>query len=110
MIRAAAERNWATARGAIEGLFSANVVVLLNLIFLAHQTLLSLDAMIRALVRRLVTGQRLLEWETAAEAELGTRRTPLERYLNWRRHWRCWHSEFCSGSLVPARFPRPCPS
>jgi hypothetical protein len=83
LVRAAAERNWSTARGAIEGLFSANVGVLLNLIFLAHQMLLSLDAMIRALVRRLVTGQRLLEWETAAEAELGTRRTPLDVYLDW---------------------------
>jgi hypothetical protein len=83
LVRAVAERNWSRARGAIEGLFAANVGVLLNLIFLAHQMLLSLDAMIRALVRRLVTGQRLLEWETAAEAELGTRRTPLDVYLNW---------------------------
>lgn len=83
LVRAAAERNLSTARGAIEGLFSANVGVLLNLIFLAHQMLLSLDAMIRALVRRLVTGQRLLEWETAAEAELGHRRTPLDVYLDW---------------------------
>ncbi len=83
LVRAVAERNRATARGAIEGLFSANVGVMLNLIFLAHQMLLSLDAMIRALVRRLVTGQRLLEWETAAEAELGNRRTPLDVYLNW---------------------------
>jgi cyclic beta-1,2-glucan synthetase len=84
LVRAVIERNGATARDAIEGLFSANFGVLLNLIFLAHQMLLSLDAMIRALVRRLVTGQRLLEWETAAEAELGARRrTPLDVYLNW---------------------------
>ena len=84
LVRAAAERSWAAARGAIEGLFSANVGVLLTVIFLAHQMLLSLDAMIRALVRRLVTGQRLLEWETAAQAELGAgRRTPLDVYLDW---------------------------
>ncbi len=83
LVRAAVERNAATARGAIEGLFSANVAVLLTLVFLAHQMLLSLDAMIRTLVRRLVTGQRLLEWETAAEAELGVRRTPIDIYLNW---------------------------
>jgi hypothetical protein len=83
LVRAAIERNWGTARGAIEGLFSANIGVLLTLVFLAHQMLLSLDAMIRALVRRLVTGQRLLEWETAAEAELGTRRTPIDVYLDW---------------------------
>jgi cyclic beta-1,2-glucan synthetase len=90
LVRAALERNWATASGAIEGLFSANFGVLLNLIFLAHQMLLSLDAMIRALVRRLVTGQRLLEWETAAQAELGLRRrTPLDVYLDWQPALAC---------------------
>jgi len=58
--------------------------VLLILVFLAHQMLLSLDAMVRALVRQFVTGQRLLEWETAAQAELGgQRRTPLDVYLDW---------------------------
>ena len=30
---------------------------------------------------RFITGQRLLEWETAAEAESGSRRTPVDRYL-----------------------------
>ena len=83
LIRAVLAGDWATARGAIEGLFSANVGVLLILVFLAHQMLLSLDAMVRALVRQFVTGQRLLEWETAAQAELGTqRRTPLDVYLD----------------------------
>ncbi len=54
----------------------------LNLVFLPHQMLLSIDAIVRALVRRFVTGQRLLEWETAAEAESATRRTtPVDRYL-----------------------------
>ena len=50
---------------------------------LAHQTLLSLDAVVRALVRRLVTRERLLEWETAAEAEIGKRQTPVDRYIDW---------------------------
>jgi len=54
----------------------------LNLVFLPHQMLLSIDAIVRSLVRRFVTGQRLLEWETAAEAESATRRTtPVDRYL-----------------------------
>src|SRR5436190_2134518 len=36
------------------------------------------------LSRRLVTQQRLLEWETAAEAEAGRgKRTPVDIYLNW---------------------------
>jgi cyclic beta-1,2-glucan synthetase len=37
----------------------------------------------RALVRRLLTRERLLEWETAEEAELGERRTTVDRYLDW---------------------------
>jgi cyclic beta-1,2-glucan synthetase len=84
LVRASAERSSATARGALDGLFAANVSVLLALTFLAHQMLLSIDAMIRTLVRRIVTGRRLLQWETAAEAELGTQaRTPLDIYLDW---------------------------
>jgi hypothetical protein len=43
----------------------------------------SLDAVGRTLVRRLVTRERLLEWETAAEAELGERRTAIDRYIDW---------------------------
>jgi cyclic beta-1,2-glucan synthetase len=46
--------------------------------------LVSLDAVVRTLIRRLVTRQRLLEWETAAEAEAGgSKRTPVDTYLNW---------------------------
>ena len=53
----------------------------LNLIFLPHQALLAFDAIIRSLVRRFVTGQRLLEWETAAQSESEScRRTPVDRY------------------------------
>jgi cyclic beta-1,2-glucan synthetase len=48
---------------------------LLNLIFLPHQALLCLDAIVRALVRRFITGERLLEWETAAQAELHSTQT-----------------------------------
>ena len=51
----------------------------LNFALLAHQTLLMVDAIVRSLVRSFVTGKRLLEWETAAEAEAGTsKRTPVE--------------------------------
>jgi cyclic beta-1,2-glucan synthetase len=56
----------------------------LTITFLAHQALLSLDAVVRTMVRRLITRQRLLQWETAAEAELaGDKRTTLDIYLNW---------------------------
>ena len=67
---------------AFSGFFQALGVALLTLAFLPHQTLLSVDAIVRSLVRRFITGQRLLEWETAAEAEANTRRrTPVDNYL-----------------------------
>jgi hypothetical protein len=69
---------------ALSGFFQAFGVSLLTLAFLPHQTLLSLDAIVRSLVRRFITGQRLLEWETAAEAEASIKskkRTPVDTYL-----------------------------
>ncbi len=71
-------------RDALEGLGTSLVGVFLILISLAHQTLLSADAVLRTLYRRMVSRERLLEWETAAEAELGTRKkTPVDILLNW---------------------------
>ncbi|AXC10595.1 Cyclic beta-1,2-glucan synthase [Acidisarcina polymorpha] len=69
---------------AFSGFLQALGVSLLTLAFLPHQTLLSLDAIVRSLVRRFITGQRLLEWETAAEAEANAKskkRTPVDTYL-----------------------------
>jgi cyclic beta-1,2-glucan synthetase len=83
LLRAIAEEKMVIARNALTALYAANFTVLLTLVFLAHQTLLSLDAVVRALVRRTVTGEHLLEWETAEEAEEGERRTPIDRYLDW---------------------------
>jgi hypothetical protein len=57
-------------------------VMILRLVLLLHQTMLITDAVLRSLFRRFVTGQRLLEWETAAQAETeSTRRAPADRYL-----------------------------
>ena len=83
LVRALVARDLGVARDAVSNLFAANFTGLLTLTLLAHQTLLSLDAVARALVRRLVTRERLLEWETAAEAELGKNRTPIDRYIDW---------------------------
>lgn len=66
---------------ALAGAGQAAMITLLNVVFLPHSTFLSLDAIVRSLVRRFITGQRLLEWETAAEAEAGKRVTPVDRYL-----------------------------
>jgi len=84
LARAIAEKKLAVAREAVSALFTSNVNILLNLIFLPHQTFVSLDAVARTLIRRLFTRQRLLEWETAAQAEVGRdKRTPVDVYLNW---------------------------
>ena len=83
LLRALAARRPQIAQEALSNLFSANFTSLLTLTLLADQTLLSLDAVVRALVRHWVTRERLLEWETAAEAELGERQTPVDRYINW---------------------------
>jgi hypothetical protein len=67
---------------AFSGFWQSMLITLLNLVFLPQQTLLAFDAIVRSLVRRFITGQRLLEWETAAEAESGTTtRNPVDRYL-----------------------------
>jgi len=69
---------------AFNGFWKALIVAFLNLIFLPHQTLLAVDAIVRSLVRRFVTGKRLLEWETAAQAESQSgSSTPVDHYLTF---------------------------
>jgi hypothetical protein len=76
-----AQRKGGTSE-ALAGFVKSVFIVLLNLVFLPHQMLLSLDAIVRALVRRFVTGERLLEWETAAQAETQSKtRAVVDRYL-----------------------------
>ncbi len=71
-----------SAGEAFSGFCHAAFVTLLELIFLPNQTLIALDAMVRSLVRRFITGKRLLEWETAAQSETASPvRTPADRYL-----------------------------
>ena len=69
---------------AAAGLARAMVSVFLTLTFLAHQTLISADAVLRTFYRRMVSRQRLLEWETAAQAEVESgKRTFVDVLLNW---------------------------
>src|SRR5215471_12189815 len=49
----------------------ASVTAFLMLVFLLHQALMSMDAIVRSILRMFVTGRNLLEWETAAEAGAG---------------------------------------
>jgi hypothetical protein len=84
LIRAAVLRKSAIARDALDAIVASNINIFLMLTFLAHQMLISLDAVVRTLVRRMVTQQRLLQWETAAQAEIGGhKRTWLDAYLDW---------------------------
>jgi len=55
-----------------------------RLAFLCHQSLVGLDAVVRAIVRMKFTHKRLLEWETAADAETSTLGANLvDRYLKY---------------------------
>ncbi|MGC2619150.1 MAG: glucoamylase family protein, partial [Acidobacteriaceae bacterium] len=82
LARAATSEQEGAAHEVVVGFQQALVTTLLTLAFLPHQTMMAIDAIVRALVRRMVTGQRLLEWETAAEAESASRRmSAVDRYL-----------------------------
>ncbi len=83
LLQAIRKRDLGIIRTRLAGFFAGNAAAALRLTFLVHQTLLSLDATGRVLVRRLVTHRGLLEWETAAEAELRNGgQTVVDLYLN----------------------------
>jgi cyclic beta-1,2-glucan synthetase len=73
-------RPWAIAT--LNAFLRSHLVVALHLVYLLHDALLSVDAIVRALARMFLTGRRLLEWETAAEASLRTRGA-TDLYLEW---------------------------
>ena len=84
LLRALCIPNLTAAREALSAFYTANINLLFTLIFLTHQTMLAVDAIVRTMVRRFVTQDRLLQWETAEESELTTRgRAPVDVYLNW---------------------------
>jgi cyclic beta-1,2-glucan synthetase len=84
LLRSAIALDVLAAREALDAFLTASANVFFALTLLAHQTLLSLDAVVRTFVRRVITHSRLLEWETAAETEMGgRRRAPVDIYLNW---------------------------
>jgi len=82
-------KQWDSAhkRAALVQLFSdfaaTQVNVFVFLAFLPHQTLVTLDAIGRTVIRLTVTHKKLLEWETAAQSEVDIRRNAaVDRYLN----------------------------
>ena len=84
LIRTTVAKNWMALRDAISDFFTSHISIVLNIAFLAHQALVAIDAILRTVIRSSITHTRLLEWETATEAELGIRkRTPVDIYLDW---------------------------
>ncbi len=84
LLRTLWSRNWNSLPEAFDDFFTSHLNILLNIVFLAHQTLVALDAISRTVVRSTITHSRLLEWETATEAELGIKnRRPVDIYLDW---------------------------
>jgi cyclic beta-1,2-glucan synthetase len=81
--RALIARKAVIIQEASSAFLASSFTTLLALVFLAHQTLLSVDAVVRAVFRQMVSRERLLEWETAAEAEAAAQLAPVDRYLNW---------------------------
>ncbi len=79
--RALLHLSFTEARDGLLAFFTGFGATVLNLIFLPHHMLLSLDAIVRSLNRTLISGRNLLDWETAAESEAGSGKTALDRYL-----------------------------
>jgi hypothetical protein len=80
--RAAVKLSFVGAKESFTIFAASFYFTMLHLTFLPHQMLLSFDAIVRSLVRSLVSGKRLLEWETAAQSESGRgKSTPLDVYL-----------------------------
>jgi len=76
-------RWWVHLRETVATFLAGHVDVALRWTFLAHQMCLMLDAILRSIVRMAMTRRRLLEWESAAQAEAGGRRTvrSIEFYI-----------------------------
>jgi hypothetical protein len=79
--RAILKLSFPTVRDGLQAFWASTGLTLLNLIFLPHHMLLSVDAIIRSLNRKFVSGKHMLEWETAAQSESGQKKTHLDLYL-----------------------------
>ena len=83
LLRTVLSRNKGQAGETLAGFWHSALVSLIRLVFLPHETLLAFDAIVRSLVRRYITGERLLEWETAAQSEMesSSSSASIDRYL-----------------------------
>jgi hypothetical protein len=78
-------RGWlAWARDTLHNFATGHGIAALTLVFLLHQALLSIDAIVRSVSRVFITRKKLLQWETAAEAEAEARsKATVDVYLEW---------------------------
>ena len=78
-----------STRDVFADFYNAQVALVFRVALLCHQSLLTLDAIGRTLVRMVVTRKRLLQWETAADAEsANSKNTLVETCLIW-TPWLC---------------------
>lgn len=80
--RAIKNRRPGGIREVVSAFGRSALVAFVDLVLMAHQMLLAFDAIVRSAIRRLITGESLLEWETAAQAEMNSTKTsPVDWYL-----------------------------
>lgn len=81
----AARRTAAFWKNFAADLWSASERLFFRITFLCHQGFVTIDAVVRTVVRLTITHRRMLEWETAAEAEIAAnkKKSPVENYLEW---------------------------
>jgi cyclic beta-1,2-glucan synthetase len=80
---------------------NAHAKLFIRLTFLCHQTLVTCDAVVRTMVRTLVTRKKMLEWETAADSETNSNAATLvDSYLDW-----AVFLAFAIGALVAVTHP-----
>ena len=71
-------------KGLFRDLATSHATLFIRLTFLCHQTLVTVDAVVRTMVRTLLTRRKMLEWETADESETNSEATTLvDSYLDW---------------------------
>ena len=81
LVRALSNLSIVGLRESLETFASSFGFTILNLTFLPHHMLMAIDAIARSLGRQLLSGQRLLEWETAAQSETRKSRGTVDQYL-----------------------------
>ncbi len=86
MVRAGASRFTAAFwKNFAADFVSANERLFFRITFLCHQGFVTMDAVVRTVIRVAITHRRMLEWETAAEAEIAAnkKQSPVETYMEW---------------------------